>query len=128
MIKVEVIEKFTLADYKKLKNVEKAMTRKENEFGIGDTFECDKEMADYLTGNNAFKKEVVKVIEVKTEKDNNTIEMEVSFDSKKAINKVNEIKNNGGTYEEAVKEVEKIIDETIKVKPKKKTTKKANKK
>lgn len=69
MIKVEVIEKFTLADYKKLKNVEKVMARKENEFGVGDTFECDKEMADYLTGNNSFKKEVVKVIEVKPKKE-----------------------------------------------------------
>lgn len=68
MIKVEVIEKFTLADYEKLKNVEKVMARKENEFGVGDTFECDKEMVDYLTGNNAFKKQVVKVIEVKEEK------------------------------------------------------------
>lgn len=67
MIKVEVVERFTLADYKKLKNVEKVMARKENEFSVGDTFECDKEMADYLTGNNAFKKEVVKVIEVKPE-------------------------------------------------------------
>lgn len=65
MIKVEVIEKFTLADYKKLRNVKKVVVRKENEFGVGDTFECDKEMADYLTGNNAFKKEVVKVIEIK---------------------------------------------------------------
>ncbi len=69
MIKVEVIEKFTLADYKKLKNVKKVVARKENEFSVGDTFECDKEMADYLTGNNAFKKQVVKVIEVKSEKE-----------------------------------------------------------
>ena len=65
MIKVEVIEKFTLADYEKLKNVEKIMARKENEFGVGDTFECDKEMVDYLTGNNAFKKKVVNIIEIK---------------------------------------------------------------
>ena len=69
MIKVEVIEKFTLADYKKLKNVKKVATRKENEFSVGDTFECDKEMVDYLTGNNAFKKEVVKVVEIKPEKE-----------------------------------------------------------
>lgn len=69
MIKIEVIEKFTLADYKKLKNVKKVMARKENEFGVGDTFECDKEMVDYLTGNNAFKKMVVKVIEVIPEKE-----------------------------------------------------------
>ena len=69
MIKVEVIEKFTLADYKKLKNVRKVTTRKENEFGAGDVFECGEEMVDYLTGNNAFKKKVVKVIEVKHEKE-----------------------------------------------------------
>ena len=83
MIKVEVIEKFTLADYKKLKNVKKVVVRKENEFGVGDTFECDKEMADYLTGNNAFKKEVVKVIEVKPEE----IEVEVTKPKKKKTSK-----------------------------------------
>lgn len=48
-------------------------------------------------------------------KDNNTIEAKVSFNSKRAINKVKEIEENGGTYEEAIKEVEKIIDETAKV-------------
>lgn len=69
MIKVEVIEKFTLSDYKKLKNIEKVMVRKENEFGVGDTFECNEEMAKYLTGNNALKKEVVKVVEIKHEKE-----------------------------------------------------------
>lgn len=52
---------------------------------------------------------------LKTKKDNNTIEAKVSFDSKRAINKVKEIEENGGTYEEAIKEVEKIIDETAKV-------------
>ena len=40
------------------------MVRKENEFGVKDTFECDKEMVDYLTGNNPLNKAVVKVIEV----------------------------------------------------------------
>lgn len=124
MIKCEVIENFTLEKFGQLKNVKKVMNRKNNEFGVRDTFECDKEMADYLLGNNVLKKTVVRVVEVEPEKDNNTIEMEVSFDSRKAINKVNEIKNNGGDYEEAVKEVEKIIDETIKVKPKKKKTSK----
>jgi len=48
-------------------------------------------------------------------KDNNTIEAKVSFDSERAINKVKEIEQSGGTYEEAVKEVKKIIDETAKV-------------
>lgn len=64
MIKVEVIENFTLEDYSKLKNVKKVISRKENEFGARDTFECDEKMADYLTGNNALNKVVVKVIEV----------------------------------------------------------------
>ena len=124
MIKCEVIENFTLEKFNQLKNVQKVIKRKDNEFGVRDTFECKREMADYLTGNNALNKVVVKVIEVIPEKDNNTIEMEVSFDSKKAINKVKEIEKNGGTYEEAVKEVEKIIDETAKVKPKKKKSSK----
>ena len=47
--------------------------------------------------------------------DNNTIEAKVSFDSERAINKVKEIEQSGGTYEEAIKEVKKIIDETAKV-------------
>lgn len=64
MIKCEVVESFTLKDYDKLKNVKKVIERKENEFGKNDTFECDKEMADYLLGNNVLKKVVVKVIEV----------------------------------------------------------------
>lgn len=64
MIKVEVIEKFTLEDYNKLKNVKKVISRKENEFGVRDTFECDEKMADYLTGNNALNKVVIKVIEI----------------------------------------------------------------
>lgn len=69
MIKVEVIENFTLEDYSKLKNVKKVISRKENEFGARDTFECDEKMVDYLTGNNALNKVVVKVIEVEPEKD-----------------------------------------------------------
>lgn len=124
MIKVEVIEDFTLQRFNELKNITRKSIAKKGKLFKGDTFECDEKMVDYLTGNNPLNKVVVKVIEVEPEKDNNTIEMEVSFDSKKAINKVNEIKNNGGTYEEAVKEVEKIIDETIKVKPKKKKSSK----
>ena len=63
-MKVEVIGGFTLKDYKKLKNVKKVTSRKENEFGVKDIFECDEKMVDYLTGNNALNKVVVKVVEV----------------------------------------------------------------
>lgn len=68
MIKCEVIENFTLEKFNQLKNVKKVVNRKDNEFGVKDTFECDKEMAQYLTGNNPLKKAVVKVIEVKPDK------------------------------------------------------------
>lgn len=64
MIKCEVIENFTLEKFNQLKNVNKVISRKDNEFGVKDTFECDKEMADYLLGNNVLNKVVVKVIEV----------------------------------------------------------------
>ena len=64
MIKCEVIENFTLENYSKLKNVNRVISRKDNEFGVKDTFECNKEMADYLLGNNVLNKKVVKVIEV----------------------------------------------------------------
>ena len=64
MIKCKVIENFTLEKFNQLENVKKVETRKDNEFGVGDTFECTEKMADYLTGNNALNKTVVKVIEV----------------------------------------------------------------
>lgn len=67
MIKCKVIENFTLEKFNQLENVKKVETRKGNEFGVGDTFECTEKMADYLTGNNALNKTVVKVIEVKPE-------------------------------------------------------------
>ena len=73
MIKVEVIENFTLEDYNKLKNVKKVISRKENEFGARDTFECDEKMVDYLTGNNALNKVVVRVIEVEPKKEKWTV-------------------------------------------------------
>lgn len=77
MIKVEVIENFTLEDYNKLKNVKKVISRKENEFGARDTFECDEKMVDYLTGNNALNKVVVKVIEVEPEKEDIKVNINV---------------------------------------------------
>ena len=69
MIRVEVVEQFTLKDYEKIKN---SIKRKSIDvLGtvlIGDTFECTKEMVDYLMGGNEYKKVVVKVIEVEPEK------------------------------------------------------------
>lgn len=108
MIKVEVIENFTLADYKKLKNVKKVIARKENGFGVGDTFECDEEMVDYLTGNNAFKKEVVKIIEVTPKK-------EIEEETKDEIEAIIEYTNEKVEPKAVIKKTQK----------KKKTTKKS---
>ena len=68
MIKCEVIENFTLEAFKQLTNVKKVEKRKENEFCIGDIFECTEKMADYLTGNNALNKKVVRIIEIEQPK------------------------------------------------------------
>ena len=68
MIKVEVVENFTLKDFNELKNIERKSAEKEGILYVGDTFECSNDMAKYLTGDNALKKAVVKVIEIEPQK------------------------------------------------------------
>lgn len=69
MIRVEVIEQFTLKDYEKIKdNIKRKSIDVKGTLFIGDTFECDEDMVKYLTGNNEQGKTVVKVIEVEPEK------------------------------------------------------------
>lgn len=70
MIKVEVTEDFTLQEFDKLKNIIRKDKEQKGKLFIGDTFECDEKMADYLTGNNSINRAVVKVIEVIPEKEN----------------------------------------------------------
>ena len=69
MIKVRAIEDFTLQEFNKLKNVIRKGKEQEGKLFIGDIFECDEKMADYLTGNNPINRAVVKVIEVIPEKE-----------------------------------------------------------
>lgn len=64
MIKCEVLEQFSLKDFDKLKNIKRKALDVKGILYVGDTFECSKEMAEYLTGNNPLNKVVVKVIEV----------------------------------------------------------------
>ena len=82
MIKCEVIENFTLKNYDQLKNVNKREKRKDNEFGIKDTFECSEEMVDYLTGNNVLNKTVVKVVEIDPVKKEKTPKEEIIEETK----------------------------------------------
>lgn len=65
MIRCEVIENFNLGEFYKLSNIARAGGR--NDYGklyVGDSFECDEDMANYLSGGNKDKKVVVKVIEI----------------------------------------------------------------
>ncbi len=80
MIRVEVIEQFTLKDYEKIKDTikRKSIDVKGTLF-VGDTFECDEDMVKYLTGNNEQGKTVVKVIEV---------EPEIKINEEKIVKKV----------------------------------------
>ena len=64
MIKVEVIEKFSLKDFDKIQNIKRVAVDEKGKLFVGDTFECSEEMAKYLLGDNPLKRTVVKVIEV----------------------------------------------------------------
>lgn len=66
MIKCEVIENFSLKEFDKLKIIERKGKDTKGQLNKGDIFECDEEMAKYLTGENPLNKVVIKVIEVKT--------------------------------------------------------------
>ena len=82
MIKVEVIEKFNLKDFDKIKD---SLVRKsidvEGQLFVGDTFECTRQMADYLLGDNSVNRAVVKVIEVECVKDAVFVEKKTTSDS-----------------------------------------------
>ena len=66
MVKCEVKKGFDLKDFDKLENLVRAKGKPavNGHLNIGDTFECDEEMAKYLTGNNPIKQVVVDIIEV----------------------------------------------------------------
>lgn len=70
MIKCEAIKDFDLNDFYKLKNIVRASARKkEGKLYLGDRFECDKKMADYLMGKNEKNEIVIKIIEVEPKKE-----------------------------------------------------------
>ena len=78
MIKCEVIKVFNLARYDELKNIERKSIDIKGKLYVGDTFECSKELADYLLGNNPLNDAVVKVVEVKPEKEVEPIKEETT--------------------------------------------------
>ena len=52
MIKLRVKEEFTLGRFNELRNIVRAGRSEEGRLFVGDILECDKEMADYLSGKN----------------------------------------------------------------------------
>jgi len=74
MVKVEAIEEFTLRDFAELKNVERKGRKEDGRIFVGDTFECTEGMRDYLLGNNALNRAVVKVIEIIPEEKEEIVE------------------------------------------------------
>lgn len=91
MIKCEVIKKFTLKKFEKLKDVKKVGNRGKDEFDVKDTFKCDKKMADYLMGENPFNETVIKILEVEPKKEVKiNLETEVTLDKEKVLETLKE--------------------------------------
>lgn len=120
MIELECIKEFTLGEYNKLTNIKRSGREEVGRIFVGDTFECDKKMAEYLTGGNKNKEVVAKVIKVMPE--------EVSEEVVQAV--ANAIVEEADEQGKGVKEIVEEIVEESKEEPKKKTTKRkaANKK
>lgn len=64
MIVCEVTTRFTLGAFDKIKIIKRRSIDTYGSLYVGDTFECDEEMARYLLGQTD-DKQVVKVIEIK---------------------------------------------------------------
>lgn len=65
MVKCKVIERFTLNDFNKLVNVKRASgIDTKGLLAVNDEFECDEEMAKYLTTSNKLGRPFVKILEV----------------------------------------------------------------
>ena len=65
MIKVEVIEEFTLAKFDEIKDsIERKSKAIDGRLFVGDVFECNEDMVEYLTTGNKLGRAFVKIIEV----------------------------------------------------------------
>lgn len=88
MIKCEVIKQFNFARFDELENIKRKNVEIKGKLLVGDEFECSKEIADYLTGNNPLNEVVVKIIEVEPKKEIATEPVvEVETEPKKAKKK-----------------------------------------
>lgn len=73
MIKLKALENFSLERFEEIQNIERAGKEAKKWINKNDKFECNKDLADYLLGNNPLGRPVVKVIEVEPEKEQWTV-------------------------------------------------------
>ena len=83
MIQVEVIKDFTLKDFDKIQNIKRKGADTKGRLYVGDTFECDKKMADYLMGKNMSGAIVVKTIGVIVKEEKSLLSEKKSVRKKK---------------------------------------------
>lgn len=83
MIKCEVIKEFTLGDFDKLQNIVRKNQEEKGRLFVGDVFECTKDLADYLLGDNSANEVVIKVLEIKPEEEKNVDITETTFELRK---------------------------------------------
>ena len=89
MVTCEVIEEFTLKDFDKLTNIKRKNVDTIGRLYVGDVFDCEDEMATYLTGGNVKRKVVVKILEIVPVKKEPKVDLnlEVKIDGKKVFEK-----------------------------------------
>ena len=64
MIRCKVIREFTLSRFDELKNIQRKKIDTKGRLYVGDTFECNEDMAKYLMGDNPTSDVVIKIIEI----------------------------------------------------------------
>lgn len=65
MFRLKVIENFSLRAFDELKNIKRAGANDEKgKLFVGDTFECDQKMVEYLIDKNPLKRPFATIIEV----------------------------------------------------------------
>jgi len=64
MVKVKVIENFSLKEFDKIVNLKRASTGENGKLKVNDEFECTEEMAKYLLGENKYNKPYIEIIEI----------------------------------------------------------------
>ena len=117
MIRVEVIEDFTLGRFNELKNIQRKNLNTPGRLYKGDVFDATEDIVDYLSGNNRLKRCFLKVIEIlpKEEKKTNAKEVKIELPKEKPIK----------LDEEDTKTIAEVVNKTTKKKStKKKTSKK----